>query len=82
MKTDLHSKPGERERLIDSDQRIQLRRLPGSNQSRLPLSPRRGEFTKQIAKTVAKRVDPAFLTVAPLGVRKANGSAGCRQHFT
>jgi hypothetical protein len=46
------------------------------------LSSRRGEFAKQIAQYAAKRVEPADFPVAPMDVRKVNGSAGCQQHFT
>jgi hypothetical protein len=35
-----------------------------------------------MAQSAAKRIEPADFPVAPMDVRKANGSAGYQQHFT
>ena len=82
MKINLHSEPDNRERLMIQLSEFSFAAYPVQINHGFRCLPDAASSPDRIAQPAAKRVEPADFPVAPLGVRKANGSAGCRQYFT
>ena len=82
MKTDLHPKIDKRERFFIQFSEFSFAAYPVQINHGFRCLPDAASSPKPIAQPAAKRVAAAYFPVAPLGVRQASGSAGCRQHFT